>query len=84
MFRPYILRQLVTATRVDVVFDVYIDRSLKQSTRVKQGSGQRRRVLPSTRIPTDWEGFLRVDGNKSKLFSFLAKKVIIDKSNDFS
>ena len=84
VFRPYILRQLVTATRVDVVFDVYIDGSLKQSTREKRGSRQRRRVLPSTRIPTDWKGFLRVDGNKSELFSFLAKKVTIEKSNNFS
>ena len=77
VFRPYILRQLVTATRVDVVFDVYIDGSLRRSTREKRGSGQRRRVLPSTRIPTDCKGFLRVHGNKSELFSFLAKKVII-------
>ena len=84
VFRPYLLRQLVTATRVDVVFDVYIDGSLKQSSREKRGSGQRRRVPPPTRIPTDWKRFLRVDGNKSELFSFLAKKVTIEKSNNFS
>lgn len=76
VFGPYILRHLEAAARVDVVFDVYLDRSLKQSIREKRGSGQRRKVLPSTRIPTDWKGFLRVDENKTELFSFLAKKVM--------
>ena len=41
-------------------------------------------MLPSTCIPIDWKGFLRIDGNKSELSSFLGKKVIIEKSNNFS
>lgn len=75
IFGPYVLRHLETASRVDIVFDVYINGSLKQSTREKRGSGQRRKVTSSTRIPTDWKGFLRVDDNKSELFNFLSEKV---------
>lgn len=75
VFAPYILKQLETAKRVDLVWDVYQDNSLKRSLREKRGSGQRRKVLASTRIPTDWKGFLRVDGNKDELFKLLANKV---------
>lgn len=40
-------------------------------------SGQRRKVLRKTRIPSDWKGFLRVDDNKDELFKLLANMVII-------
>lgn len=72
---PYILRQLEEVKRLDIVWDVYKDDSLKKVTREKRGSGQRRKVLLSTRIPSDWKGFLRVDDNKDKLFKLLATKV---------
>lgn len=45
--------------------------------REKRGSGQRRKVLASTRIPADWKGFLRVDDNKDELFKLLANKVVL-------
>lgn len=45
--------------------------------REKRGSGQRRKVLASTRIPADWKGFLRVDDNKDELFKLLASKVVL-------
>ena len=32
----------------------------------------RRRVEPNSPIPTNWDGFLRVDENKKELFRFLA------------
>ena len=75
VFAPYILKHLETAKRVDLVWDVYQDDSLKRSLREKRGSGQRRKVLASTRIPADWKGFLRVDDNKDELFKLLANKV---------
>lgn len=75
IFAPYILKQLEWASRVDLVWDVYQDHSLKKSLRLKRGSGQRRKVMPTTRIPTDWKGFLRVDENKDELFKLLANKV---------
>ena len=34
--------------------------------------------MGSTRIPSDWKGFLRVDGNKEELFKLLAERVCID------
>ena len=72
---PYILRQIEDVKRLDIVWDVYKDDSLKKVTREKRGSGQRRKVLLSTRIPSDWKGFLRVDDNKDELFKLLATKV---------
>ena len=68
---PYILRQL------DIVWDVYKDDSLKKVTREKRGSGQRRKVLLSTRMPYNWKGFLRVDENKDELFKLLSTKVCV-------
>ena len=78
VFAPYVLKQLENAKRVDLVWDVYLDDSLKKSLREKRGAGQRRKVMGSTRIPSDWKGFLRVDGNKEELFKLLADKVCID------
>ena len=53
VFAPYILKHLEKANRVDLVWDVYQEDSLKRSLREKRGSGQRRKVLGSTRIPKD-------------------------------
>ena len=75
VFAPYILKHLETATRVDLVWDVYHEDSLKISLREKRGAGQLRKVVESTRIPRDWKGFLRVDANKEELFKLLATKV---------
>ena len=58
--------------RVDVIFDVYLLRSLKLSERRKRGRGPRVKVSGSTRIPKNWSGLLQNDENKSDLFSYLA------------
>ena len=78
VFAPYVLKQLENAKRVNLVWDVYLDDSLKKSPRDKQGAGQRHKVMGSTRIPSDWKGFLRVDGSKEELFKLLADKACID------
>ena len=78
VFATYVLKQLENSKRVDLVWDVYRDDSLKKSLREKRGAGQRRKVMGSKRIPSDWKGFLRVDGNKEELFKLLADKVCID------
>jgi len=75
VFATYVLKHLESAQRVDLVWDVYNDDSLKKSLREKRGTGQRRKVTGSTRIPSDWKGFLRVDGNKQELFQYLSSKV---------
>ena len=53
VFAPYVLKQLENAKRVDLVWDVYLDDSLKKSLWEKRGAGQRRKVVGSTRIPSD-------------------------------
>ena len=55
IFLPYILRTLESASRVDIVFDVYSSDSLKASTRESRGCGVRRRVLPSALLPRNWQ-----------------------------
>ena len=75
VFSPYIKSQLHHVNRVDVVWDEYFPESLKAETRRKRGKGVRKRVEPSSAIPGKWEEFLRIDGNKVELFSFLATSV---------
>ena len=72
VFGPYIARQLQSVKRVDLVWDVYKEGSLKKATRERRGTGQHRQVTMSTRIPTDWKGFLQNDENKNELFLLLA------------
>ena len=40
-----------------------------------RGSGTRQRVTLAGKIPSNWQGFLRIDGNKKELFDLLAQKV---------
>lgn len=75
VFKPYILKQLEHAKRIDIVWDVYKEDSLKAGTREKRGKGTRRRVLPATAIPGDWSSFLRVDENKVELFHLLSQEI---------
>ena len=75
LYLHLVMRQLQSVSRVDLVWHVYVADSLKQFAWEKSGSGQRRKVFPSTRIPSDWKGFLRVDQNKDELFKLLANKV---------
>jgi hypothetical protein len=77
VFKPYITKQLEHAKRVDIIWDVYKDDSLKSGTREKRGKGTRRRVLPSTTIPRDWHLFLRVDENKVELFHLLSEQIAL-------
>ena len=77
IFIPYIKGQLRNVERIDViVFEEYVDNSLKRLTRTKRGKGVRRRVETSTLIPTKgWQELLRVDGNKNELFGVIAECV---------
>ena len=75
IFLPYIQRQFETATRVDIVWDVYKNDSLKASARERRGCGSRRMVLPSAQLPGNWKGFLRDSDNKTQLFEFIAKSL---------
>ena len=74
VFLPYLKSRLKDVMRIDVVWDVYTEDSLKSSTRERRGKGTRRRVTPTTLIPGNWQEFLRVSENKTELFTFLATK----------
>jgi hypothetical protein len=71
-FLPFIKAQLRHADRVDIVWDEYIENSLKATTRCHRGTGVRRRVTPTNQLPRNWSSFLREDSNKRELFMFLA------------
>ena len=74
VFMPYIEQQLEHAERIDIVWDVYIQGSLKAATIDKRGEGVRRRVEPSSKMPSNWKSFLRVNENKTELFHLLAEE----------
>jgi len=57
---------------LDLVWDRYLPDSLKGTARAKRGKGVRRRVVGGASIPGNWASFLRVDDNKTELFSFLS------------
>lgn len=76
VFIPYVSSQLQDTRRVDAVWDVYLKDSLKASMREKRGKGTRRRVLSSAYVPKNWNDFLRVDKNKTELFSFLSHQLM--------
>lgn len=73
VFKPYIISRLQSVARLDIVWDMYIENSLKSSTRQKRGKGKRRRVVPSAAIPKNWQDFLREDANKTELFAYLSQ-----------
>ena len=75
VFLPYIERMLQDVVRIDVVWDTYMEDSLKAQTRMNRGSGNHIRVSNSTNIPVDWKSFLRCDANKDSLFHLLADAI---------
>ncbi len=75
VFGKYVKSTLDKPQRDDIVFDVYKDDSLKQTTREKRGTGQRRQVLLSEAIPANWKSFLSSSENKRQLFGKLANAI---------
>ena len=75
IFIPHLLNQLKNSKRVDVVWDTYVADSLKESTRDKRGTGNRRKVSGQVKLPMNWVQFLRDSTNKTELFQFLTQKV---------
>jgi len=75
VFIPYLQKQLQACLRLDVVWDTYVQDSLKESTREKRGKGMHRKVSGETKLPGNWMDFLRDSMNKKELFAFLTSKV---------
>ena len=65
-----------------MVFDTYQNLSLKAATRTKRGKGIRRKVLDDTIAPTNWNGFLRLNQNKTELFAYLSKDLMTCTDDD--
>ena len=74
-FIPYIRAQLSYVTRLDIVWDEYLENSLKATTRGKRGSGVRQCVVANNKLPRNWKEFLLVDQNKQELSKYLAECV---------
>ena len=72
---PYIERMLQDVVRIDIVWDTYMEDSLKAQTRMNRGSGNHLRVSNSTDITVDGKSFLRCDANKDSLFHLLADAI---------
>ena len=73
-FTPHLTKQVTTvnATRVGVVWDIYIQDSLKEQTLQKQGTGVKMFVPLSGALPRSRKDFLRNSDNKQQLFDLLA------------
>ena len=82
VFLPFIKAQLRNVTRIDIIWDVYLEDSLKSTAREIRGRGIRRHVAPSNTIPGNWQGFLRLADNKTELFDFLAHQVVENLSGE--
>ena len=81
MIVPHIESCAQKYSRVDVVFDIYRQDSLKGETRQKRGTGVRRKVVGNSRPPKSWHNFLRCDENKTEIFGFLADKIMLIQTN---
>ena len=66
-FLPYEKSQLRHVKHVDIVWDEYVENSLKATTRSERGTGVRRRDTANNQLPRNWKEFLRVDENRREL-----------------
>ena len=66
-FLPYEKSQLRHVKHVDIVWDEYVENSLKAITRSERGTGVRRRDTANNQLPRNWKEFLRVDENRREL-----------------
>ena len=75
VFVAYFENKLKSIDRLDLVWDTYKPDSLKEMTREKRSKGVRRRVSSTTKVPANWNDFLRMGENKKELFSYLAQEI---------
>ena len=75
IFIPYLTKQLEQTTQIDIVWDTYLQDSVKESTREKRGKGICRKVTSHAKLPGKWKDFLCDSNNKSELFAFLTSKI---------
>ncbi|CAG4984249.1 unnamed protein product [Parnassius apollo] len=61
----------IEARRVDIVWDLYSDMSLKKQVRDDRGQGIRRQVHDNYKLPSNWSNFLKNTYNKEELYKLL-------------
>ena len=76
VFLSCITAQLQHVTRLDIVWDRYSSNSLKADTHSMRGSGVRKHVEPSGTLPGYWQFFVRIDDNKTELFTFRIANIV--------
>ena len=64
---PFIKAKLRKVTRINIIWDVYLEDSLESIAREIRGKGIRRRVAPSNTIPGNCQELLRLADNKTFL-----------------
>ena len=77
-FTPYLFNKYFRSTlnRVDIVFNIYLDHSIMNSTRNKKGFRKQIEVAADTTIPRHWKSFLCVNENNMQLFQLLESELI--------
>ena len=70
-FLPYVEAQVRLVDRIDVVWDVDVENSLKQTTRCNRGTSVRRHISASSPTLRNWSEFRRVVEHKNQLFKSL-------------
>ena len=65
---------------MDVVWDICKVDSLKTQTRDNRGYGSCLRVESNTKVPANWNSFLRCEENKIGLFQYLLKPTLYKSS----
>ena len=78
---PFLEKQTTEhTTRVDAVWDRYLNPSLKSQTRMKRSETGGRRIRVSAKIPipkgTEWQKFLKESQNKAELYQFLSEELV--------
>ena len=72
VIKPYVKLLLFQNNRVDLLVNVYFVKSLKAPLRLTRGQGERKRVKLTTKVPKNFQSFLRVDEHKTELNGLIA------------
>ena len=67
VFVKYVQYTISDLARLDLVWERYLNSSLKGHTQEKRGKGTRRQVSGSIKIPCNWQEFLRINKNRNNV-----------------
>ena len=57
-----------------MLYGIVIEHSVKEVIRGKRRKGKRKKVADNTKLPRDWQSFIKDPSNKVELFYFLPEK----------